>query len=624
MTDGLNEFLLPDQDFGLNMPTSNILEQHDPSKMLEPGGTSAEKPISPVSLSARAAVEPNAASHTQTNEQKSTKSRLIDVVENIVKLATSHHSTSIPIGNHQWQYYSSQLSQIVGDQADVDMLKIFVEQYFDNFHNLWPLVFPDYRASTRLHPALYLTLTSIGALYSTSAKAAYGSLMHKSLRTVLLDLPLGRDHTRSQGLDVGIAMLLTQVAALYFEQEQAFSAAEKLGSALVSLAHRMRIFSPLRVAQAPAPADPRKPSAEDELQESQRMLAFGMLRAETFLSVLFNRKPRLSYEEMNLPPPRLLWMQPLAGLGQGKTPATPPPEDHFFSDLVRIALDKEEALPALRPIDVELMLFGLQSDVWRFCQDPEIFDRLGVSSMSSLQSAPPISVLPKFSNSVEKSGVEDPLNLTARRMRNFKQEYQRTVDALNDWKKTMNHVQLSHHPDHYRSIYLSGLILYELSFLRLNAPVEAIQQVAYQFHEPSANDNHLLHQIYRWTCREDAVVAVRHAGSIYHLLKKETSRTREPRTKYNIMTLIAIHHAAAVFWAVTGSEDQVNRYVLQSICSNTEDSQSIALRRGNTSKLMHQFADLCSQITRSWGLQSSFTKMIQQLALNPLPPCSRR
>ena len=102
-----------------------------------------------------------------------------------------------------------------------------------------------------------------------------------------------------------------------------------------------------------------------------------------------------------------------------------------------------------------------------------------------------------------------------------------------------------------------------MSLLRLCAPVEAIQQVAYQLYEPSADDQLYLRRIYTWAGRNDARSAVEHACSIWHLLKSETNRPSDIVTKYNIMALISLHHAAAVIWAITGSDNQINEYLTE-------------------------------------------------------------
>ncbi|PPJ57912.1 hypothetical protein CBER1_09956 [Cercospora berteroae] len=280
----------------------------------------------------------------------------------------------------------------------------------------------------------------------------------------------------------------------------------------------------------------------------------------------------------------------------------------LFSDLVRIALDEDEVLPALKPVDVELLLFGLQHEVWRFSHDPDIFKRL-------IQIARPVSA-----TNPGLPSTQDHLDCTGRRMHSLQKDYLRVVKALDKWKAALTHCQLSHPLPENRSVYLSALILYELSFLRLCAPLNSIQQTAYRLHEPSASDTAVAEVISAWTFTPESSEAIHHARTIWQMLDTESSRIKDTQAKYNILALIALHHTAALVWLVAGTEAQKD----QSFCARNDDpAGGFLLRKENTEVLMNQFEDLYPKITSSWGQQSSFAKMVRALADNPFAPVTQ-
>jgi hypothetical protein len=541
---------------------------------------------------------------------------LSSLVDSIVASACTDRPSQTAGHTARWRALSRQLSRLV-DAPNTDGEGLFdrlVDQYFHNFHPLWA-TFPrgNGMPPTDLHPLLFLTATSIGALYSgTSAAASYGSIMHKRLRVELTHQTSQTDLTESEALDLGRALLLTQVAALYFEHDNAFSAAQQLSATLSAHTHRMRLFT-LKSPEALHHASTKQRKSA-MLLEGRKMLAFGILRAETFMSILFNKKPLVSSEEVNLPLP-FAHELPDGPSTSSKTPL--PGGGLLFSDLIRIALDEEEILPSLRPFDLELALFGLQHETWRFSQDPNIFLRL-------IQ----ISCAPSRASSSSIDEASDPLDYTGRRMRQLIDDYHRVKAALEKWKKALSHCQLSHRPEENRTSYLSSLILHQLSLLRLCAPVDIIQQAAYQSNEPSVSGQQVVASISRWAASRNSDDAIKHARCIWQMLARESSRPPETQAKYNILALIALHHAAVVIWAVAGTNWHVDdRFIGKKTADHAgEDAgndHGLALRRENTRELMLQFADLYPSITSSWGMQSSFFKMVRRLAEHPLPSFDR-
>ena len=151
----------------------------------------------------------------------------------------------------------------------------------------------------------------------------------------------------------------------------------------------------------------------------------------------------------------------------------------------------------MKPTDLELLLFGLQDDVWRFCHDHGMFRRLTHPGQ------------PDASNEATGGGTfaslgVDRLDQTSRKMRKALRDYNATVAALRRWKGALSQSQLSYTPDCDRSAYLSGLVLYELSFLRLSAPIDSILQVVHR-HDQGRVDDATMQEVLEWTASEQAI-----------------------------------------------------------------------------------------------------------------------
>ncbi|KAI5205111.1 hypothetical protein E4T39_03147 [Aureobasidium subglaciale] len=285
----------------------------------------------------------------------------------------------------------------------MNVLEHFSNIYLEQFQPLWPLLWQPGLELDKLHPLLLLTITSIGALYSGAISSRYGSLLHEKMREILLVSPPQTDQTDQENLDLGRAMLLTQVAAIYFEQQHAFSAAQRLGALLNAHAQKMRLFSYRSRRGIPTPLDLTKANNVSAIQwhkqwvfaEGCKRLAYGIVRGEVFMSVLLDSKPLASYEEVDLELPYsdTLWTTKRQFAREYISAVS---REHslcrgiIFSDLVRVALDPNEVLPLLQPLEHELLLYGLQYSVWRFSHDPSMFKRL-TGHDATKESAPTMS-----------------------------------------------------------------------------------------------------------------------------------------------------------------------------------------------------------------------------------------
>ncbi|KAG4444240.1 hypothetical protein IFR05_000337 [Cadophora sp. M221] len=535
-----------------------------------------------------------------------------------------------------WQDMSSLIENAfsigAADNSDYSALGYFISLYFEHFSPLWPLISNRNMENASLHPLLYLTLSSIGAMYGGHAQSLYGSMMHSQIRKSLT-APLELEDSKDDFLWLAQSRLLTQVAALYFGQAQAFSYAQHLGGLLVAQARRMNLFSVAIVNNNGS----EQRSAVEILarwlqRESRRRLAFGILRGDVYTSILLNIQPLVSPEEfdLELPGPDLVWgneQMPanvcLQIIDQDKSLG----RRVLFSDLHRIALDEEESLPAMEPIGSELLLFTLQPSVWRFSRDPQMFQRLTGKEMGYfsceaqgiLNPARHFEVVNTHGSPLAPSpGEVDVLEAPSRQMLDLQRGYRRITLALSKWKQSISLTKMFVQSERDRTSLLGSLILYHLSYLRLHAPIGDLHQISHQLADRSSIEKKLLSSVRQWATTSHAKLAVDHAISIWALIMKETARPNKG-SKYTLVAFTGLHHGAVVLWSYIGAHD-FSHEPPESAFSLVDPSNirpTILVEPSHVEEIMSSFIRLYGLICS--GRWSSFARAAMNLSAHSFP-----
>ncbi|KAH7355203.1 hypothetical protein BKA65DRAFT_395334 [Rhexocercosporidium sp. MPI-PUGE-AT-0058] len=516
-------------------------------------------------------VPPSPESETLKLGKQSQQSRTVaDIVISSSELPWPPRSKTAVLSH--WQDMSSRIEKAFSIGAgeggsDCSTLEHFISLYFEHFGPLWPLICKHNMENTSLHPLLYLTLSSIGAMYGGHAQSLYGSMMHNQIRKSLT-APLELEDSKDDFLWLAQSRLLTQVAALYFGQAKAFSYAQHLGGLLVAQARRMNLFSVTIVDDDGSEPRPAVETLARWLQrESRRRLAFGILRGDVYTSILLNIRPLVSPEEfdMELPGSDLVWgteQMPanvcLQIIEQDKSLG----RRVLFSDMHRIALDEEEPFPALEPIGSELLLFALQPSLWRYSRDPHMFQRLtgeemGYSSREAQGMLNQASYFEaettQYSPSASSTRGADVFEVSSRQMLDLQRGYRRVTLALSKWKQSLSLTKMFVQSDRDRTSLLGSLILYHLSYLRLHAPIGDLHQISHQLADRRSIEKKLIKSVHQWANTPHAKLAVDHAISIWALIMKETARPKG--SKYTLVAFTGLHHGAVVLWGYIGAHD---------------------------------------------------------------------
>ncbi|KAJ5840315.1 uncharacterized protein N7525_005503 [Penicillium rubens] len=497
-----------------------------------------------------------------------------------------------------------------------------MEMYRENFSPLWPLLSGKDFDPDHLNPMLFLTVVSIGCMYGCDRECKFGNMLHEEIRRHLAGSLIGLEDGEGDILWLGQARLLTQVAALYFGQRRAFSYAQHLGAIIAAQARRMGLFSTCGSIIS-ADSSLEQQVAAWHNSESRKRLAFGILRADVFTSVLLNTRPLLSAEEvcLDFPTNDEIW----EGLDEApadelvarlkaeapKTLALP------FCDLVRVATDRGETILSMNARGYELLIFGLQDQVWRFSHDRSLFTRLIGKSDGALtqNQSTPESISGSFS--IPSSSQSDQLGLTYRQMHDLRDDRIRITQTLQRWEQSFTATRTTQTFAKDRSSVMSSMLLLHISHLRLSAPLADLHTAVYNLIDKSSLDQTKLQALYQWTSSPEAIQAVNHICQIWLLLHNESHRDGSEKAKYNLLAFSGLHHAAVVIWVIAGANSEQTDDAPE--LPGSYNMAPIPIRRSHNQLLLKTVIGLYQRlIPRGW---SSFAAAAEYMAAHPFPTC---
>lgn len=506
------------------------------------------------------------------------------------------------------------------------LLERYVDLYFRHFYLLWPLCPHPRGGYQQIHPLFYLAMTSIGAMYDGPEDIYFGALLHEIMRSALMNSPLEMDDLDEDSLAVGQALISIQITALYFGHKNAFSFAQRLGGVLAAHARKIGLFTqiPSRVHPHSAPSEnnARPRMCGCVLDETRKRLAFGIMRTEGYVSILLNTKPLVSYEELILDAPvpsatftnkELNEEEYALAIHQERSKGT----GMIYADLVSVALDHDELLPVLSPEGSETLLFGLQRAVWRFSHDPDLFKRLKIDIESEpafeIDQPPRDDLFPQLlPGTCDRH--DDPLDCRFRKLKDLRYDRRCLFQSLHKWKQFFSATQTSGQLKVDRSITLSSLLLYHLSFMRLRAPVGKLQQIAHHLDSSGGAKQTDIQDIYTWSRSAEARSALQHACAIWSMIKRETERPMADQARYNILTLLGLHYAAVIVWTCAGTGIQRAEGSDMMFEPRLMAGLDLSICRQNTRPLLQGFVTLFDKINTRGGLRSSFVAMANNMS----------
>ncbi|OAL52691.1 hypothetical protein IQ07DRAFT_380732 [Pyrenochaeta sp. DS3sAY3a] len=541
--------------------------------------------------------------------------------------------------------FAFEISCREGDSTELVLYR-FCNQYMEHFAPLWPLLSRHLLDYDALHPALFLVLTSIGAMYCGSQASGYGAMMHTQIRG-MLTTAIELEDDDKDFVWLAQARLLTQVAALYFGQPKAFTYAHHLGALLVAQAQRNNLFSAIHASKTLQKFNELKGVASDEerfrlwLQlETRRRLAFGIFRGDTYTSCLLHTKPLVSMEEIDLclPSCDAVWRGEnlsaslcLQMIEHDQTPS----RELWASDIFRIAMDSKERLPPLSPAGQELLMFGLQCPLWRFSKDREMFTRLTGGGIETFNRDASVAeseetTVPSVDKSVQSTKQDSQagvsifteseahhLESSVKRMEDLRHERERLLAALAKWERSLPLVKTFVRTNLDRSSLLSGLILFHLSFIRLSVPLEELHQIQYRLADNKEVDHGLVNTVRNWAESHQGRTGAERACNIWNIISKESDVERSKRVRFNLLAFIGLHHSAVLLWAYAAAQDSTNHSESHASPLTLRSNSPVPVDKCQTAKLLSSFVKLYDMISPAkW---SSFAKATSMLSNRAFP-----
>lgn len=364
--------------------------------------------------------------------------------------------------------------------------------------------------------------------------------------------------------------------------------------------------------------------------ESRKRLAYGIMRADVYTSVLLNSRPLLSYEEIYLTLPHseklyhndgeLSWREQLL---TSRIEAERCPQ-MVFSDLLRVMLERNETAPLDDAVAFELCLFAMQSPLWRFSHDVELFPRLTGSeweaaSLLDVNDRRTSLSQPEPTSTDLLSGrpyaAPDRLGRVHRNMRDMRDDRARMERALERWHDGFLVARQSPAFTKHRDSLMSSLLLFNTSHLQLHAPLAQLHNVSYRAGEKRPVSSKTVQQIYDWSITRNATHAIERAVTICDLMSQELDRPEDSRACFNFLAFGSLHHATVVLWTMSeigSSSDD----------GNSERPRSFSrfmskLEDGDTHGLLKDCSALFNNLSSLGG--ASFGTAAEQLSVTRFP-----
>jgi len=407
-----------------------------------------------------------------------------------------------------------------------------------------------------------------------------------------------------------------------------------LGALLVAQSRRMNLFQQPGITRATTPSSDssHERSMLDSWRyvETRKRLAFGIMRADVYTSVLLNSRPLLSPEEINLTVPQserlwhnddsltpreqLLTLRIEAGMHN----------QILFSDLLRIMFERDERAPLSQSIGHELCLFGMQSALWRFSHDADLFPRLSGTTWSTRRPLSRSTVIEEGSSANSDDLLElDPIDAMNadnigqihRNMSDLHSDRDRVEQALAKWHESFQSSRKSPGFTKDRDSLMSSLLLWNISHLKLHAPLAQLHDISYRAGEKRAVSDDAVKQAREWAETKGASIATDKALAICDLISRELSRTIDARACFNFLAFGGLHHATVVLWTMSelGGKEEC------SILAKARTSSSFASRfeNGDTCSLLLECSKLFKDLSSIGG--GSFGTAAEHLSKSQFP-----
>ncbi|KAJ6150569.1 hypothetical protein N7471_001768 [Penicillium samsonianum] len=512
----------------------------------------------------------------------------------------------------------------VAHKSATHLLHSFITCFFENFYNLWPISWRQGFDYDLVEPFLYLTMTSIGAMYAGSSHAtAYGMAVHQALRPILLNLCLKCPENSVKMEEIFEALILTEVMSLYVGQ--IFLPNRPTNGVLVLFVNVMAIN--LKRAS---------PSGSAWREDGGWPSRFCGVKLN--FSILFNTLPLVSHLDFDLKIPcsQELWAYVGPDWREKLLTASQAPNSYtLYADLIRTATDGTFAnFEALDASSSELILCGLQMQLQKLSKqnshttlhspldsqvmNPQHHYEFPFAADRTVQRHPSPQFWTDDLNSDQSSSTSASSNLTLSQNTHFA-KHQHAFQSLNNWTTIQEMLDLISPPQHTPP---EPWLLYHIGCIKLHADISALQTIFCCVGESKSKAETQAAEriVFSWASNPAAKVALHHAYKIWHLVEgnvqqneiNDVSKSHQDR---HVLFSISLYYAGIIMRALADLCPEIEVEIWR------PENQGVGLYipRGDIHSVLKDIGAIAPKISLVWEPVSALILETRILSLNPMP-----
>ncbi|KAI9728559.1 MAG: hypothetical protein M1834_007587 [Cirrosporium novae-zelandiae] len=408
------------------------------------------------------------------------------------------------------------------------MVDHLIDIYFLRFHSSWPILHQTTFRRNEKPSLLVLSVLMIGAsLYESNHSILVANRLHAALRSLLYNVSADLRQIRSWSLSLYQADILNIIFGFLSAQRADAIMAEVANGVLVTLIRRLGFFNQEFVA-----------SGEETAQiwiygEEKRRLALAAVKIDSYISVVHNRPPTISYEELaiSLPCTQSTWDAQRDASWKIRDQESILRSHSLVSQVVQDVVNNTGDIMPLLEEDYQLILCLIQGMIWRVIKTEALERRKQAGTTSLVTGRFPKGITKESPNSASR--VYKILEV-------WKNHFAVISERKNTPTETSNRV----------SRVFNSLILWHLDIIRLEADLDLLQSLAGSIKmasEHSKDATSKLFKVKAWARDAQGRASVWHAIQIWSLWDKEISN--DPSIVLELIAHIGLFQASVVLWA---------------------------------------------------------------------------
>ncbi|OQE14115.1 hypothetical protein PENSTE_c038G03328 [Penicillium steckii] len=401
--------------------------------------------------------------------------------------------------------------------------------YFARFHYSWPLL---HRASFQKHlknPLLVLSVVMVGSfLDEDTQSASIFSTLHHLLKEYLYKSLNDLTRIRSWSMPIYQALTLTVIVGFLSGHRADAIEAELFHGSLITLLRRLGLFK-CNLKEGPAVDD----THSSIVQEEKTRLVITATKIDAYVSVVHNRPPNISYEEIAVffPSPWCIWNATAEAYTKSWRDGFLSRHYQTISEVVFDIIHNESPIIPLSAQDHQLILCLIQPFIWRHVKTQKLRERFNCHSRMALGDHPFQGISPEDTS----PNIQRILN-----------RVRRHFEVLRQPRLSAGERQLQEN----ETTVFNSLVLWHIGAIRFETDLEMIHETAGNMNLAPSEYAQAWRQLHSWACSPSGRESIWHAAQIWQLWNRHVvPGQREPDPLCEPISLIGLFQSAVVIWS---------------------------------------------------------------------------